>query len=100
MQTADLCESLRRLGLLKPGEAVRETPLTGGVSSEISLVEAGERRFCVKRALPRLKVAALWEAPIERNAADPSTWGKVARNEACPCGSGKRFKHCHGRGQA
>jgi preprotein translocase subunit SecA len=27
---------------------------------------------------------------------DPSTWGKVARNEACPCGSGRKFKHCHG----
>ncbi len=27
---------------------------------------------------------------------DPSTWGKVARNAACPCGSGRKFKHCHG----
>ncbi|MFT3809512.1 MAG: preprotein translocase subunit SecA [Micropepsaceae bacterium] len=27
---------------------------------------------------------------------DPNTWGKVARNEPCPCGSGKKFKHCHG----
>jgi preprotein translocase subunit SecA len=26
----------------------------------------------------------------------PSTWGKVGRNEACPCGSGKKYKHCHG----
>jgi preprotein translocase subunit SecA len=32
----------------------------------------------------------------ERNAADPQTWGKVARNENCPCGSGKKFKYCHG----
>jgi preprotein translocase subunit SecA len=28
---------------------------------------------------------------------NPSTWGKVSRNAACPCGSGKKFKHCHGR---
>ncbi|MEJ2228624.1 MAG: preprotein translocase subunit SecA [Alphaproteobacteria bacterium] len=27
---------------------------------------------------------------------DPNTWGKVARNASCPCGSGKKFKHCHG----
>ena len=27
---------------------------------------------------------------------DPTTWGKVARNEPCPCGTGKKFKHCHG----
>ncbi len=26
----------------------------------------------------------------------PETWGKVARNDMCPCGSGKRYKHCHG----
>jgi len=34
---------------------------------------------------------------LDRNPADPSTWGKVGRNEACPCGSGKKFKHCHGQ---
>jgi preprotein translocase subunit SecA len=33
----------------------------------------------------------------ERNPNDPASWGKVGRNEACPCGSGKKFKHCHGR---
>jgi preprotein translocase subunit SecA len=32
-----------------------------------------------------------------RNPSDPSTWGKVGRNEPCPCGSGKKYKHCHGR---
>ncbi|UWR15460.1 preprotein translocase subunit SecA [Sulfitobacter sp. M368] len=28
---------------------------------------------------------------------DPSTWGNPSRNDMCPCGSGKKFKHCHGR---
>ena len=40
--------------------------------------------------------ANLSAAPA-RNPKDPSSWGKVGRNEACPCGSGKKFKHCHGR---
>jgi preprotein translocase subunit SecA len=31
------------------------------------------------------------------NPTDPNTWGKVPRNNPCPCGSGKKFKHCHGR---
>jgi preprotein translocase subunit SecA len=31
------------------------------------------------------------------NPQDPATWGKVARNDPCPCGSGKRYKHCHGK---
>lgn len=34
-------------------------------------------------------------AEMDRN--DPATWGKVPRNATCPCGSGKKFKHCHGR---
>jgi preprotein translocase subunit SecA len=36
------------------------------------------------------------EARPPANPKDPSTWGKVGRNETCPCGSGKKFKHCHG----
>jgi preprotein translocase subunit SecA len=36
------------------------------------------------------------QAPV-RNPQDPQSWGKVGRNEVCPCGSGKKFKHCHGR---
>ncbi|WP_424178117.1 preprotein translocase subunit SecA [Yoonia sp. TsM2_T14_4] len=28
---------------------------------------------------------------------DPATWGNLGRNDLCPCGSGKKFKHCHGR---
>jgi preprotein translocase subunit SecA len=28
---------------------------------------------------------------------DPTTWGKVSRNAPCPCGSGKKYKHCHGK---
>ena len=33
----------------------------------------------------------------QRNPNDPTSWGKVGRNEPCPCGSGKKYKHCHGR---
>ena len=31
------------------------------------------------------------------NPNDPSTWGKVGRNDLCPCGSEKKYKHCHGK---
>jgi preprotein translocase subunit SecA len=34
---------------------------------------------------------------VARNPSDPTSWGKVGRNEQCPCGSGKKYKHCHGR---
>jgi preprotein translocase subunit SecA len=35
-------------------------------------------------------------AAEDRDPKNPATWGKVGRNEACPCGSGKKYKHCHG----
>ncbi len=40
----------------------------------------------------RLREAA---ATVDPN--DAATWGRVARNAACPCGSGRKYKHCHGR---
>jgi preprotein translocase subunit SecA len=36
-------------------------------------------------------------ALAERDPDDPASWGKVGRNKACPCGSGKKYKHCHGK---
>jgi preprotein translocase subunit SecA len=42
--------------------------------------------------------AALAPVPaVDRDPKNPASWGKVGRNEDCPCGSGKKFKHCHGR---
>ncbi|NRB10453.1 MAG: preprotein translocase subunit SecA [Rickettsiaceae bacterium] len=34
--------------------------------------------------------------PDKRDPTDPETWGKISRNELCPCESGKKYKHCHG----
>ncbi|WP_102868975.1 preprotein translocase subunit SecA [Pseudovibrio exalbescens] len=57
-------------------------PLTG--EDEIS---AADQQMLAARAA---------RAPADRDPANPETWGKVGRNEPCPCGSGKKFKHCHG----
>ncbi len=47
-------------------------------------------------SIPNLRVAATVVAPKDRDPKEPTTWGKVSRNEVCPCGSGKKYKHCHG----
>jgi aminoglycoside phosphotransferase (APT) family kinase protein len=74
----EVLAGLRRIGLLGPGETPdRMEPLTGGVSSDILLVETHGRRFVVKRALSKLKVAADWRAPVERNAYEVA-WMRVA----------------------
>ena len=65
---AVLRDFLHEQGLARPGDEVAWTPLSGGVSSDIWRVAADGRTFCIKRALPRLKVAQEWNAPVERNA--------------------------------
>ncbi len=40
------------------------------------------------------RITRLKDVPVNPN--DPNTWGKVQRNAPCPCGSGRKFKHCHG----
>jgi poly(3-hydroxybutyrate) depolymerase len=59
---------LARHGLADPDERLHLTPLQGGVSSDIWRVDTSRGSVCVKRALPQLKVAAEWRAPVSRNA--------------------------------
>lgn len=58
---------LHEAGLAPFGSPARFQPLTGGVSSDIWLVETQGQSFCVKRALARLRVQAEWKAPVVRN---------------------------------
>ena len=67
---------------LPPMQAHHVNPITG--EDELALADASMR-------------AGATVAVADRKPTDPSTWGKVGRNEACPCGSGKKYKHCHGR---
>lgn len=61
---------LRDSGLVEDLGAARLTPLTGGVASDIWKVETPDRVFAVKKALPQLRVAQTWLAPVSRNASE------------------------------
>jgi aminoglycoside phosphotransferase (APT) family kinase protein len=63
----EIVRSLVKLGLWVESAAPIMVPLTGGVSSDIWRVDLPSRRVCVKRALSRLRVDAVWEAPVRRN---------------------------------
>lgn len=65
-QASELIPRLREAGLLASGNP-HVTSLSGGVSSDIVLVEDGARRFVVKRALPKLRVKDDWFADVSRN---------------------------------
>jgi aminoglycoside phosphotransferase (APT) family kinase protein len=64
-------------GLVSDIETARFEPLVGGVSSDIWKVTTPGRTFCVKRALPQLKVEAEWLAPVERNLFEVA-WYEIA----------------------
>ena len=59
------------------GEPLTGNPLTGGVSSDIWRIDTARGTVCAKRALPKLRVAADWRAPIERNRYE-ARWMQVA----------------------
>jgi preprotein translocase subunit SecA len=66
---------------LGPMQASHINPLTG----EDEMAPPG---------MIRSRISRLEQVPVDPN--DPGTWGKVQRNAPCPCGSGRKFKHCHG----
>ncbi len=96
---------------LPPMEAHHIDPTTGmddaqpmmtpGMVEELSMVD---RAIAARgRGGPR-ESGPLKRAPLQTRKGggtavdpnDPATWGRVARNDSCPCGSGKKYKHCHG----
>jgi preprotein translocase subunit SecA len=56
----------------------------------------GEDDFIDGETVVMTRNAAVTVAPEDRDPNNPASWGKVGRNEPCPCGSGKKYKHCHG----
>jgi aminoglycoside phosphotransferase (APT) family kinase protein len=64
---AEILVALRRMGLLPAGATATGQVLTGGVSSDIWRIDLPGGPVCVKRALAKLRVAADWRAPVDRN---------------------------------
>jgi preprotein translocase subunit SecA len=77
-------------------------PLTQAERDEMAAQMARQQQQVQEEASaePEAAAPAAPEAPSAPrrgfDEADPSTWGMPARNDPCPCGSGKKFKHCHG----
>jgi preprotein translocase subunit SecA len=78
---------------LPPMEAHHIDPTTGEDEFALEAASAGPAGATATAARPARTRKA---AAAAMNPADPSTWGKVQRNALCPCGSGKKYKHCHG----
>ncbi|HEU5296411.1 MAG TPA: aminoglycoside phosphotransferase family protein [Burkholderiaceae bacterium] len=76
--------ALRELGLAGAHEPLTGEPLAGGVSSDIWRIDTARGPLCAKRALPQLRVAAQWLAPIERNRYE-ARWMQIANAAVQGC---------------
>ena len=84
-------EVTQKLGLVQPMTQEEQQAMIAQMAAQQQAARAAE---------PEAPVLA---APVATAAlagfveSDPSTWGNPSRNDACPCGSGEKFKHCHGK---
>ena len=83
-------------GQLPPMQGSHVDATTG--DDEMAIADINARIAAGDFAADRMGGGVLAQAATaaQRDASDPETWGRVGRNEACPCGSGKKYKHCHG----
>jgi preprotein translocase subunit SecA len=81
---------LMRVEIVPPEQ---EAPMLPAMEAHKFDPNTGEDEMAVANVslAPRATDAAL------RDPKNPASWGKIGRNEDCPCGSGKKYKHCHGR---
>jgi len=85
---ADVTQQLARVRPLTEEEQAQM--LAQYQAQQAAAAEAAKRVELAKEADPEKALPGFVED-------DPSTWGNPGRNDQCPCGSGKKFKHCHGR---
>lgn len=85
-------EVTQKLGLIRPMSAEEQEQMVAKMRAQQEAAQAG--------VVARATTSATPEGATPRDGFvedDPTTWGSPSRNDACPCGSGKKFKHCHGR---
>jgi preprotein translocase subunit SecA len=85
---ADVTEKLARIEPLTPEQQEE-------LIRQLQAQQAAQQRAVEAAASPAAEKPTPLIAGFDEN--DPTTWGNPGRNDPCPCGSGKKFKHCHGR---
>ena len=88
-------EVTQKLGLVRPMTQEEQQAMIAQMAAQQQAARAA--------AEPQEQAPAAMAAPLAGAAlagfveADPTTWGNPSRNDVCPCGSGEKFKHCHGK---
>jgi preprotein translocase subunit SecA len=85
---------LMRVEIVPPEEQAPQLPAMEAHKLD-PITGEDEMAYSVATLVPQASAAGA--AAADRDPNNPASWGKVGRNEECPCGSGKKYKHCHGR---
>jgi preprotein translocase subunit SecA len=87
---------LAHVELAQPGPEQQMQPLPASNAAPLDGEGEGAEVAMAATALQPQEMATATPRSV-RDPKNPATWGKVGRNEACPCGSGAKYKHCHGK---
>ena len=82
-------------------QSVRELVITRLSHMQLNLYHNDDGAVVISNVLPKQKMHELRSYPLgnedNKDSLVKDIWGKVGRNEKCPCGSEKKFKQCHGK---
>jgi len=87
----------QKLSQIRPISAEEQKALMEQYQAQLAAFQAQQAQAKAAEAAPVAAVAAATGALAGFDEADPTTWGAPSRNDPCPCGSGEKFKHCHGK---
>jgi len=88
-------EVTHKLGLIRP---ITQEEQQAMMAQLVAQQQAAQPQPVAPQPVPALQAAPAATAPRPGfDAQDRTTWGDPSRNDSCPCGSGEKFKHCHGK---
>jgi preprotein translocase subunit SecA len=88
-------EVTQKLGQIRPMTAEEQEKMVEQMKAQQAAIAAEQDKTIARATSDSSGVGATAREGFVED--DPSTWGSPSRNDACPCGSGKKFKHCHGK---
>ena len=93
-------EVTQKLGQIRPMTEEEQQQLMSQMQerqagAQVAAAQAAEDNSAAPAATATTETGSTAVAGFDEN--DPTTWGNPSRNDECPCGSGEKFKHCHGK---
>jgi len=90
-------EVSQKLSMIRPITPEEQAAMMAQIQAQQAALQKAREPAPAPAPVPEMAGAEAAPRLAGFDEADPSTWGNPSRNDPCPCGSGEKFKHCHGR---